>query len=307
MSSEYPAQLAPLVARSWKARVAPAPVSLWAIRAWCAAIGIDEARFRGPDDRPGDIVAPPPMLQCWAGAGLSHGDPENAPLHAEVRRAFADAGFGAVVATDYEQEYLADLRPGDIVHEAVRIADISPLKRTNLGDGHFVTIEFRFATAAGMDVGLLRVRTLYFDPGTASPRTARPTSPVQSPVSAPCPPATVPVTVTLVVAGSIASNDFEAVHHDPAAARASGLDDIILSIITTAGLVFGYGLDLAEPSWKPSRLKLRLGAPGMPGDSLVLHGVWADADEERTLNITGDVQRGRHVQAQIVFSNEQPK
>ncbi|MDB5714843.1 MAG: protein dehydratase [Sphingomonadales bacterium] len=285
-----------LVVRGWKTRVAPAPVSVWAIRAWCAAVGIDDKRFIGVGGDTRGVVAPPPMLQCWAGSGLLHGEGKDATLHSEVRAAFRHLGFRSVVATDYEQDYLADLRPGDIVHEASRISDISECKQTRLGRGHFVLIEFRFATAAQVEVGRLRVRTFYFDP-----KTARPAASLTVPAAGESENAeAIAITTTLVIAGSIASNDFEAVHHDPAVAHLDGLSDIILSIITTAGLITRYALARVGSDAVMRHLQLRLGSPGMPGDTLHLAGSWSN-EETQALAITGDVSRGRHVTARIDF------
>src|SRR3546814_175315 len=109
------------------------------------------------------------MLQSWAGAGLLPAHDGNPTIHHEVRAAFIRAGFSAVVATNYEQDFLANLRPGDVVREMVRVESVSSLKRTALGIGHFVTIAFRFSTTDGLDVGRLRVRTLYFKPNPPEP------------------------------------------------------------------------------------------------------------------------------------------
>src|SRR3546814_14902494 len=146
------AEIEALAARDWILRVAPCPVSEWAIRAWCGAIGIDSPRHLDAN-WPGGITAPPPMLQSWAGAGLLPAHDGNPTIHHEVRAAFIRAGFSAVVATNYEKDFLANLRPGDVVREMVRVESVSSLKRTALGIGPFETIAFRFSTQVGVDVG----------------------------------------------------------------------------------------------------------------------------------------------------------
>lgn len=303
MVTAYPTALDALVAKGWVSRVAASPVSIWAIRAWCAAIGQFDSRYIGSGlSSNNDVVAPPPMLQCWAGPGLMPDNGHDITLHAQVRRAFRQEGFRSVVATDYEQSYVADLRPGDVVHERSRIVEISPLKQTRLGRGHFVQIEFLFATSAGLEVGKLRVRTFYFIPGALPVAvTARPIQPELLVDAVESPPSFVRIDRTLVIAGSIASNDFEKVHHDEAVAHADGLSDIILSIVTTAGLVWRYALEAAPPQAVIRSLALRLGTPAVPGDQLYLKGVWATDEDVRRLAITGTVTNGGHVQATVEF------
>jgi len=46
-----------------------------------------------------------------------------------------------------------------------------------------------------------------------------------------------PVTASAIAVGAIATNDYETVHHDKAAAEASGVPNIFMNILTTNGLV----------------------------------------------------------------------
>ena len=47
----------------------------------------------------------------------------------------------------------------------------------------------------------------------------------------------VPLTSSLIVAGAVASRDFTRVHHDKAAAQATGMSDVFMNILTTEGWV----------------------------------------------------------------------
>ena len=47
----------------------------------------------------------------------------------------------------------------------------------------------------------------------------------------------VPLTTSLIVAGALASRDFTRVHHDKAAAQATGMQDVFMNILTTEGWV----------------------------------------------------------------------
>src|SRR3546814_16143102 len=106
------AEIEALAARDWILRVAPCPVSEWAIRAWCGAIGIDSPRHLDAN-WPGGITAPPPRLQSWAGAGLLPAHAGNPTNHHEVGREFIRPGFTASVPPNYEQDFLANQRPAN--------------------------------------------------------------------------------------------------------------------------------------------------------------------------------------------------
>ena len=84
------------------------------------------------------------------------------------------------------------------------------------------------------------------------------------------------ITAKLVVAGAIASRDFQDVHHDKDAAQALGSPDIFMNILTTNGLVGRYVTDwAAERVGESARLagiSIRLGAPNFPGDCMRFSG-----------------------------------
>ena len=82
----------------------------------------------------------------------------------------------------------------------------------------------------------------------------------------------VPLTRTLIVAGAIASRDFQIVHHDPYAAVERGSQDIIMNILTTNGFVGRFVTDWAGSAARLRSVKLRLGAPNYPGDTMQMSG-----------------------------------
>ena len=69
------------------------------------------------------------------------------------------------------------------------------------------------------------------------------------------------ITARQIVSGAIASQDFEDVHHDKAAANAKGTPDIFMNILTTNGLVGRYLADWAGTNSTIKRIKLKLGVP----------------------------------------------
>jgi hypothetical protein len=275
-------------------RVAEVPVSEHAIRTWCAALGetnplyLDGATAR----RAGypAVLAPPAMLQTWT---MPITDRFAHPtLHALVRGLAREAGLTAVVATDYEQQYLCPIHPGALLAERSRVEAVSAAKDTALGRGHFVTIGFTISDDAG-PVGRMRARTFYFDPAPAVRGMPRPSGAGLDDLE----PLVVPLSRTLIVTASLASNDHEAVHHDHEIAQAQGLPDIITSIVTTAGLVLRFTGAAAGAAWCRS-LRLQLARPAVPGDVLILRG----GVDGGTYRVHGDHARGRHVSAEVEYA-----
>jgi len=86
----------------------------------------------------------------------------------------------------------------------------------------------------------------------------------------------VPITRTLIVAGALASRDYQDVHHDQELAQARGSKDIFMNILTTNGLVGRYVTDWSGPRSRPSEVNIRLGAPNYPGSTMTLTGSVTD-------------------------------
>ncbi|MET9868187.1 MaoC family dehydratase [Streptomyces sp. NPDC006129] len=110
------------------------------------------------------------------------------------------------------------------------------------------------------------------------------------------PPLEIPITRTLIVAGAIASRDYQDVHHDPDAAREKGSPDIFMNILTTNGLVGRYITDHFGPGAVLRRVAIRLGAPNHPGDTMVLTGTVEEVDgDTATVRVVGANGLGTHV------------
>jgi hypothetical protein len=109
------------------------------------------------------------------------------------------------------------------------------------------------------------------------------------------------VTPTLVVAGAIATRDFQDVHHDRDQAVARGGKDIFLNILTTTGLVQRYVTDWAGPQALVRAVAIRLGVPCYAGDTLTFSGRVTrdpgpgDRDGETVVAVTGRCGPGDHV------------
>ncbi|MGP3687347.1 MaoC family dehydratase [Streptomyces sp. IBSNAI002] len=110
------------------------------------------------------------------------------------------------------------------------------------------------------------------------------------------PPLEIPVTRTLIVAGAIASRDYQDVHHDAALAREKGSPDIFMNILTTNGLVGRYVTDHLGPQAVLRKVAIRLGAPNYPGDTMTLTGtVTAVAGSTVEIRVVGANGIGHHV------------
>jgi acyl dehydratase len=313
-------------------RTAAGPVSGQAIESWCAALGETNPVYRDAAAAiacglPG-LIAPPVLLQTW----MIPDDPAQT-LHAQVRAAASARGFGAVVATNYEEEFLGLVRPGDWLADRSWVESVSAEKATSLGAGHFVTIAVDYLRDEAV-VGRLRARTLYFrklaadaPPGVGTagrppgPRRAAASPPgpaesaggAESPESAGAdgtllPGLRVRLTRAMISDSATASRDYEPVHHQAAVARDQGLDDIICSIVTSAGLITRYVSGWAGPAMLLRALSPRLLRPAYPGDTLTFSGRASrlrrggDSGCER-LALRADHGRGPHVAATVTVTD----
>ncbi|MEW2463451.1 MaoC family dehydratase [Streptomyces sp. NPDC046994] len=117
------------------------------------------------------------------------------------------------------------------------------------------------------------------------------------------PPLEIEITRTLIVAGAIASRDYQDVHHDPEAARRKGSPDIFMNILTTNGLVGRYVTDHFGPDTVLRKVAVRLGAPNRPGDTMVLTGTVEGTDGDTvTVGVVGSNGIGRHVTGTVTLT-----
>jgi acyl dehydratase len=118
----------------------------------------------------------------------------------------------------------------------------------------------------------------------------------------------VPITRTLIVAGAMASRDYQDVHHDPELAKARGSKDIFMNILTTNGLVGRFLTDWTGPRGRLSQVNIRLGVPNYPGSVMTLTGSVTEkgplADDMKsgmvTVSVRGVNELGDHVTGTVV-------
>jgi acyl dehydratase len=116
------------------------------------------------------------------------------------------------------------------------------------------------------------------------------------------PPLEVPLTRTLIVSTAIATRDYQVVHHDPDVAKERGSKDIIMNILTSNSFVGRFVTDWTGPNAILRSVKIRLGAPNYPGDTMVVTGeVTAVDPSERivTVAVKGSNSLGDHMNATV--------
>jgi acyl dehydratase len=111
------------------------------------------------------------------------------------------------------------------------------------------------------------------------------------------------ITATAIVAGAIASRDYQDVHHDRDLAHQRGSADIFMNILTTNGYVGRYVTDWAGPEALLREVDIVLGAPNYPGDVMRMSGqVTAKQDGVVTLSVRGANKLGDHVKGKVVLA-----
>lgn len=112
----------------------------------------------------------------------------------------------------------------------------------------------------------------------------------------------VPLTRTLIVSTAIATRDYQVVHHDPDVAKERGSQDIIMNILTSNSFVGRFVTDWTGPNAVLRSVKIRLGAPNYPGDTMVVTGAVTAVDASQrlvTVAVKGANSLGDHMNATV--------
>lgn len=108
----------------------------------------------------------------------------------------------------------------------------------------------------------------------------------------------IPITVQLIAGGAIATRDYFAGHYDKDAANALGSPHVFMNILTTSGLVQRYVEGWAGPDCEFKAVKIKLGAPNYPGDTMTFSGevIALDAATQvAEVKLAGANSMGNHV------------
>ncbi len=274
------------------------PVNATQIWQWCCAMGESN-----PSYQPGEQqLAPPAMMQMWTMRNIDdHYAPGStcaAPY--QVFDEMKVMGYPANVAVSYDLSFHRYLHLGEQAKHYTTIVNISDRKTTGLGVGFFVTERVEYLTLD--EEHFAEALITYFQyraEERESTGDARPSATAQSAGEAPWFPGTgdinrppdfttidpamisvgetlpelqLPITHKLIVGGAMASQDFIPVHHNLPAAKAAGMADIFMNILTTGGLLARYLGDWAGSGSRLKQLKFNLMAPNFPGDTMILGG-----------------------------------
>jgi len=114
------------------------------IRIWCEMVEDSNPLYTDEEyarkSEYGGIISPPAMLMTW---GLLPEWPvSEIPSHVLMDLPLED--FPINLSVGCTEEYFLPIHPGDRLHYNTKLDDISSLKRTRLGVGHFITYTYYY-------------------------------------------------------------------------------------------------------------------------------------------------------------------
>ena len=133
---------------------------------WCEAMQDGNPLYTDEEyakkSKYGNIIAPPTMTLTWTMPPLW--PPVERPLHPfeKFLAKLDEAGFYGILITNVAQKYYRPLFPGDHITFTYKVTDVSPQKKTGLGNGHFVTTTFTFTNQKGETVGTQSLTVLKY-------------------------------------------------------------------------------------------------------------------------------------------------
>jgi hypothetical protein len=299
------------------------PVSAVQVWQWCSAMGdrsplyLDETYQSSTEFAGRRIVAPPAMMQMWTmrdiNGAYAPGSTATKPyLIMDVLR---QLGYSDNLAVSYDITFHRYLVEGDRAHHYQTVVNISELKTTALGEGYFFTDQMEFIDQHGELFAEAQV--CYFQYRATGAETVPTGKKTQLPSHSgwqsdytdldsqmlregmELPKLAIPITHELIIGGAIATQDFVKVHHNVNEAKAAGMPDIFMNILTTCGLSARYLAGWAGPGSRLKKLKFNLMGPNTPGDTMVMQGRLDSITSEQDVatvqvDFSGINQRGPH-------------
>tara|TARA_B100000767_G_C19754087_1_gene532106 strand:- start:355 stop:768 length:414 start_codon:yes stop_codon:yes gene_type:complete len=101
----------------------------------------------------------------------------------------------------------------------------------------------------------------------------------------------IPITASLITCAALATRDFEPCHHDKAVAQGMGLPDVFMNILTSQALMARFVTDWSGPEVVMKALKVKLGAPNVPGMTMTVSGEIVEKDDDKKsikVDVTGE-------------------
>lgn len=269
-----------------------------------------------------------------AAMGQRRAGPSVPTVRDEMNALLESRGFASPVVTDIAYTFDRYLRPGEWPRFSSWIVDdvVGP-KTTKVGVGFFVSL--RLEVYVGDErVATIRQRYLRAKPAkvesAAATASAAPRPALQAPADvspevesyrpAPVAPTrrfeaihegeqlpglAVKVSPTLIIAGALASQDYQDVHHDFLYIAQRGHPTVFMNMMTVSGLVGRFVSDWSGPDGIVRGHTLRLGRPNYAGDVLRLSArvarvEVADGRRLATVEFTGENSLGRAIDGNVV-------
>ncbi len=139
-------QVQSLIGKESSPKPGPDKVDKATIRHWCETMEDENPLYTDEEiaekSEYKGIIAPPQMVQSYCMSPIW-------PIAETVEKdSFAtavdimqDAGYFGIVATTTRYKFHEPMRPGDRIYQKVKLATVSPEKKTRLGTGYFLTAE----------------------------------------------------------------------------------------------------------------------------------------------------------------------
>lgn len=316
------------------------PVSRVQIWQWCSAIGDKNPLYLDADYRSAagydTVIAPPAMMQMWTMRDVNFeaapGSTSASPF--EVFDIMNAHGITGNVAVSYDINFFHLLKEGDRAHHYTTVVAISPLKKTAIGTGHFVTERAEYLDQNERLFAEAFITYFQYLPVETPTDSDAPAAAEEDTTNAPAsensqdahwvsdfsdvhfgtlkegqslPELVIPITHKLIVSTAIATQDFMPVHHNAPAAKAAGMPDIFMNILTTSGFCARYMTDWAGPASRVKKLSFKLQAPNTPGDTMVMNGRIKQLERQEdealaTIEFAGTNSLGTHVVGETVVA-----
>jgi hypothetical protein len=180
------------------------------------------------------------------------------------------------------------------------VESISPLKRTRLGEGHFVTTVMEFEDDGALVARHENVMLRYALDDRAAELEAAPSGPAPASHRATwTTSATIPVTLEECVLNVAATQDLFPGHYDRDYARAQRVSGVFLNTMFFQGLVDRLALEAAGPGRRVLRRDLRMRGSATDGD-IVEAGAGAPTRRDGETMVDVDVTASGRVAAQAL-------
>ena len=303
------------------------PVNATQIWQWCSVMGEQQVRYQtGPDQ-----VAPLAMMQMWTMRDYydryAPGSTSDRPY--QVFDDMTDMGYDSNVAVSYDIEFVRHLRVGEWPRHYTTVVSISDQKTTSLGVGYFVTERVEYTTDTAEVFAYANITYFQYRANASAPTASEVTPNADIAVDISTPDVLnagalaldwssvkagqslvewpLPISHRLIVGGALATQDFIPVHHNVPAARAAGMPDIFMNILTTSGLVCTYINACVGDRGFIKNLKFSLMAPNVPGDIMTLQGQiqelsTIDGMTEARIEFAGKNGLGMHTQGSVLVA-----